>query len=169
MGSTLLLIALSSVWLSGAMPQEAVDSVARAVVPILKDARASAQKVTIEPGTLPPSPITGRNSTLIAIKIGKRSMHLDQKVVDVIDRLLAWDVRQPVPAADRQVVTDWVEEMRVGVMGRLAQRQKSVGCDNACLVEHLTKPGPIFGTSREDQVEARNDLLLTALADVVQY
>jgi hypothetical protein len=160
------MIALATLALAA---QPAAEKVAGALVPLLKDARANRpSELTVEPGTAPPSPFTGRNSTLIAITIGERTIHLAPEVNETINRLIAWNVREPLPAGDREVVIDWIEELRIDVMGRLAAREKGVGCDDDCLVQHLTRPGPLFGNSREEQVETRNALLLEALIEAVK-
>jgi hypothetical protein len=165
--SVLAAVALLCLGLAAAA-QESAEVVARAIVPLLKDARASMQpRLTVEPGTLPPSPITGRNSTLAAVTIGKRQVPLRPEVDALIDRLLAWDVKEPLPAADRDVVIDWVEELRAALLGRLAARATGVGCDDACLIGHLTKPDAVFGDTRAEQVQGRNELLLDALDEVV--
>ena len=150
--------------------QAQAEMVPRALVPFLKDLRQTAQQpqLVVEPGTLPPSPITGRNSTLVAIRIGTRSVELDPKVVEVIDRLAAWDVREPLGAADQQIVGEWVDELRVALLARLAARGTGVGCDDECVVRHLTKPSTLLGETREEQVEMRNELLLNALIEAVK-
>lgn len=145
------------------------EPVVRALAPILKDARAHIpSRVAVEPATLPPSPITGRNSTLVAFSIGRKAMSLEQGVIDLIDRLLAWDSKQPLPAADRAVVVEWIEALRADVSGRMNAGGGGKSCDNDCLVGHLTAPGSIFGDSRDEQVETRNEVLLTTLSAAVR-
>lgn len=161
-------IVATALILGVASAQAQPEVVARALVPILKDLRqATRQQVVVEPGTLPPSPFSGRNSTLVAVTIGKRSVELAPAVIEALDRLAAWDVREPLSAGDQQIVRDWVEELRVAIMGRMAARGTSVGCDDECLVQHLTKPSTLLGATREEQVETRNDIMLDALVDAV--
>jgi hypothetical protein len=145
------------------------EPVVRALAPVLKDARAHIpSRVTVEPATLPPSPITGRNSTLVAFRIGKKAMSLEQDVIDLIDRLLAWDSKQPLPQADRAVVMEWIESLRADISSRLSARGGGKSCDNDCLIANLTDPGSIFGASRNEQVETRNEVLLTTLSEAVR-
>jgi hypothetical protein len=142
---------------------------ARELIPLLKDVRQSiGSRPTIEPGTLPPSPITGRNSTLIAFRVFGRSIEVAPSVVEAMDRLLRWNQQLPLKPADRALVEEWVQNLRVKVLGRLAARGKGIGCDDACLIGHLTRPAALFGSTRHEREEARDDLLLTALADAVK-
>lgn len=153
---------------SAVLPQQDTYGMARALVPLLKDVRQSiGSRLIVEPGTLPPSPITGRNSTLVAFKMFRRSVEVTPSVVEAMDRLLGWDQQRPLEPANHVLMEEWVENLRVKVLGRLAAGGKGVGCDDACLVGHLTKPGALFGNTRRERQEARDDLLLTALSDAV--
>jgi hypothetical protein len=149
--------------------QEAPVALAQVLVPLLKDARHNAgSHLVVEPGTAEPSPITGRNSTIAAVTIAKRPQTLEPEVNAAIDRLLAWNVREPLGPADRELVLDWVEELRVDVLGLMAGTGTGVGCDDTCLRQHLTDPGGLFGTTEEERVRRRNDLLLEAFREVVK-
>ena len=163
-------LAVSVVCTSSALnARQAPEVVARALVPLLKDARANRQpELTVSPGSAPPSPFSGRNSTLVAVTIGRRVVQLPPEADALINRLLAWDVREPLPASDRDLVVDWIEELRIDVMARLAEKEKGVGCDDQCLLGHLTQPGPLFGESRAEQVETRNVMLLEAIVEAVK-
>ena len=142
--------------------------VARALVPLLKDVRAGVQpQISVEPGTLPPSPFTGRNSTLFAVRIGVRSRQIDGEVVQAMDRLLRWDTRQPLSARDRDLVDRWVDELEVKVLGRLAAAGLPVACNEVCVVQRLTNPDSVFGENAREQKEARDDILLEALIAAV--
>jgi hypothetical protein len=116
---------------------------------------------------LPPSPITGRQSTLFAVRIGIRSRQLDEKVVQAMDRLLRWDTRQPLGAEDHALVERWLEALQVKVLARLAAARLPVACDVECVVQRLTNPDSVFGASGKDRQEARDDLLLQALVEAV--
>jgi hypothetical protein len=148
--------------------QQPLEVVARELVPLLVDVRRNIEsKATVQPGTLPPSPFTGRNSTLFAIRIGFRTLEVEPKVVEAIDRLLRWDRQQPLAGEDRALVERWIESIRGKLLGRLAARGTGVGCDDDCLIRHLTEPGELFGRTRLEQRDGRNELLLDALVDAV--
>lgn len=166
-----LLLAIALCAGAGVTPggQEPPEPVVRALAPVLKDARAHIpSRVTVEPATLPPSPITGRNSTLVAFSIGRKAMSLEQGVIDLIDRLLEWDSKQPLLPADRAVVVEWIEALRADVSGRMSAGGGGKSCDNDCLIAHLTEPDSIFGNSRDEQVATRNEVLLTTLSKAVR-
>ena len=145
------------------------DAFARSVVPLLKDVRRGIEsKVSIEPATLPPSPITGRSSTLFAFRVGVKSIDVPPGVVEAMDRLLRWDARQPLSEADRELVERWRQALRIKILGRLAATgAKGVGCDDQCVTAQLTSPGALFGRSRREQIDGRNELLLNALSEAV--
>jgi hypothetical protein len=152
---------------AGSIVQD-VTHAARTLVPLLKDVRARVEsRFSVEPGTLPPSPITGRQSTLFAVRIGIRSRQLDEKVVQAMDRLLRWDTRQPLGAEDHALVERWLEALQVKVLARLAAARLPVACDVECVVQRLTNPDSVFGASGKDRQEARDDLLLQALVEAV--
>ena len=145
-----------------------VAGAARALVPLLKDVRASIEpRISVEPGTLPPSPITGRSSTLFAVRIGVRSRQVDGRVVEAMDRLLRWDPRQPLGGDDRDLVERWLDELSVKVLARLAAARMPVACDEVCVVQRLTNPDSVFGANAREQREARDDLLVEALIEAV--
>jgi hypothetical protein len=158
--------------LAGASPAASIvqdgNVAARALVPLLKDVRAGVQpQISVEPGALPASPFTGRNSTLFAVRIGVRSREVDEKVVQAMDRLLRWDARQPLSASDGDLVDRWVDELQVKVLGRLAAAGLPVECHEVCAVQRLTNPDSVFGVNAKEQKEARDDILLEALIEAV--
>jgi hypothetical protein len=143
-----------------------VTQAARALVPLLKDVRATVEpRVSVESGTLPPSPFTGRSSTLFAVTIGVRSRQIDEHVVEAMDRLLAWDPGQPLTAGDRALVERWLDQLEGKVLARLFTAGLPVACDEVCVVQRLTNPDSVFGTSARDRQETRDDLLLEALIE----
>jgi hypothetical protein len=64
-------------------------------------------------------------------------------------------------------VEDWLEELRVKVLARLAASGKAVACDDACVLQHLIGSGDLFGRTTSEQQETRNELLLSALAAAI--
>jgi hypothetical protein len=165
---TLLVLALTLASQSPAAAQPSPEEAARSLVPVLRDVRRSLEpRLTVERGALPPSPFTGRDSTLIAVRVGRRSVQVEPAVIEAMDRLLAWDRRQPLSARDRVLVEGWLDELRVKMLGRLAASGKAVDCDDVCMLRHLTEGGDLFGRTKAEQQETRNELLLTALAAAV--
>lgn len=141
---------------------------ARALVPLLKDVRARIEpRVVVEPGTLPPSPITGRSSTLFAVRIGVRSRQVDQAVVQAMDRLLGRPPDQPLAAEDQALVARWLDALSVKVLGRLAAARLPTDCDQVCVVQRLTNPDSVFGATAREQRDARDDMLLEAFIEAV--
>jgi hypothetical protein len=141
---------------------------ARALVPLLTDVRARIEpRISVEPAPLPPSPFTGRSSTLFAVRIGVRSRDVDEKVVEAMDRLLLWDTRQPLSAEDHALVERWLDALQVKMLARLASAGLPVACDQVCVVQRLTNPDRVFGATTKEQREARDDFLLEALSEAV--
>jgi hypothetical protein len=141
---------------------------ARALVPLLTDVRARIEpRISVEPAPLPPSPFTGRSSTLFAVRIGVRSRDVDEKVVEAMDRLLRWDTRQPLGAEDHALVERWLDALQVKMLARLASAGLPVACDRACVVQRLSNPDGVFGATAKEQREARDDFLLEALSEAV--
>jgi hypothetical protein len=140
---------------------------ARQLVPILRDVRRRLDpQLGVRPGTLPPSPFTGRNSTLFAVTIGVRSMEVDEAVLKALDRLLAWDPDEPLAPRDRELVAAWLDELQVRVLSRMAAGGQGMRCEDPCVVQHLTRPGTMFGATPREQVETRDAIMLDALAAV---
>jgi hypothetical protein len=153
---------------AGSIVQD-VAVAARALVPLLKDVRARIEpRIVVEPGTVPPSPLTGRSSTLFAVRIGVRSRQVDQAVVQAMDRLLAWKPDQPLAAEDLALVARWLDELSVKVLGRLAAARLATDCDQVCVVQRLTNPDSVFGATAREQQDARDDILLEALIEAVK-
>lgn len=142
---------------------------ARQLVPLLRDVRRRLDpQIGVRPGTLPPSPFTGRNSTLFAVTIGVTSMDVDQAVLKAIDRLLAWDPDEPLAPRDRELLAAWLDELQVRVLSRMAARGQGVRCEDPCVVQHLTSPDATFGATPREQVETRDAIMLEALAAAVE-
>jgi hypothetical protein len=142
---------------------------AQTLVPLLDAIRADlGPKVTIGPGTLPPSPITGRSAALVAIRVGFRDLEVEPEVLEAIDRLLQVQRRKETLAeADRSLIERWVDELRVKVLARLAGRGQAVECDDLCLAGHLTQADAVFeGDARARKAE-RDYVLLEALRSAV--
>ena len=145
-----------------------VEAAARLLVPLLGDVRnAIRPQVTVEPTQLPPSPFTGRSSTLFAVQIGFREQQVDESVVKVMDRLLAWDRKTPLSDEDRELVDNWLEELQPKVAGRLLAAGLPAACERACLIQRLRNPDSIFGKTAKEQQETRDDILLQAFIAAV--
>lgn len=154
----------------GLLAQAAPDTeaAAKALVPLLKSVRQRLQPhIGIEPGSLPPSPFTGRQSTMIAVRIGEKEVNVDPRVREALDRLLAWDLKPSSDASTATLFGHWLDRLqsRAGAMG--PPGSPPAACDTACTVERFTKPGEAFGQSRKAREETRDQLLLEALAEAV--
>lgn len=168
-------IVVATLALSSAIPSapqvapQPAEALARAIVPLLREVRSGVGRdVVIEPTTAPPSPITGRPSTLIAVRIGVKTVDVDARVVAAIDRLLAWNQREPLNDEDRALIVRWRDELRVELLGRLAGQSKGVGCDDDCVVKHVVEASSLFGDSRREQIQGRNEVLLKTLSDALE-
>ena len=82
--------------------------------------------------------------------------------------LAAWKPDRPLDPKDRTLLDTYVERLRRKVVSRLAAAGRSVACDDNCVIGHLTKPGLLFGSSAREQREARDELMLNTLTEVVE-
>jgi hypothetical protein len=140
---------------------------ARALVPLLKDVKRRAQPgVKVEPGAAPNSPFTGRPSTLFAFTVSKRSVPVDSRVLEAMDQLLAWNVNDPARQDVAQLFDQWLAEL--SARSSAALRLTGGGtCDAACVVQRMTRLDESWSSSPRDRADARDELLLDALATVV--
>lgn len=146
-----------------------VEAAARALVPLLNGVRERLQpRVGVQPGTLPPSPFTGQQSTAVAMRIGKGDVRVDENVRQAVDRLLAWDRKVEPETDDATLFVHWLDHVRVRATTMRPPGTTSLDCDTACAVERFTKPGEAFGRSKGDREEMRDQLLLEALASAVR-
>lgn len=139
---------------------------ARALVPLLEGVKRRAEPgVTIQPGTLPNSPFTGKQSTLFAFTVSRRSVPVDSRVVDAIDRLIAWDAEGP-SADDAALFDRWLAELTSRSAGAVLPAGQGV-CDTACVVKRMTTLDESWGQSPRNRAELRDETLLDALTAVV--
>lgn len=135
---------------------------ARALVPLLKDVKAHAQAgPTMKPGTVPNSPFTGTQTTLFAFTISKRSVPVDPRVVEAMDRLLTWNIAAS-DDGNAQVFDRWLVELEARSSGAL--RLKGGGlCDVKCVVARMTALDDTWGSSPRNRADVRDELLLEAM------
>lgn len=151
--------------------QPGLDAWIATLGPLVTDARKifDARRVTVEPGTLPPSPITGRSAALFAVRIGVDSFDMDEDALATLDRLVdAHAAGRALSSADRAVVGRWVDELRRRVLADLAARRQAVACDDGCVRQHLQTPAMLFGGPADQRAGKRDRLLLETLSHVVQ-
>lgn len=148
---------------SGAQPD--LLATATTLLPLVEELRDKvAPHFTVQPGTLPPSPFTGRSSAIVAVRIGRESLDVGPETLAAMERLLAWDRRQPLAVDDRALVERWIEELRLALIARMPAAARGGGCDNACVVAELTGAGVLFQGTAAERADARNSVLLKALA-----
>jgi hypothetical protein len=149
----------------GATPEQRREA-ARALVPLLSDVKGHAQPgFEVKPGGAPPSPLTGRPSTLFAFTITRRSTAVDSRVVEAMDQLLSWEIGNP-GQGDRAILFDrWLVELQA--RSTAALRLSGGGlCDVNCVVERMTTLNDAWG-SPQGRRDARDELLLDALTAAV--
>jgi len=140
---------------------------ARALVPLLKGVKAHAQPgATVKPGSAPNSPFTGRPSTLFAFTLSKRSVPVDPRVVEAIDRLLTWNITaSDTGGADEntRLFDRWLVELEARSSGALRLRGEAGLCDVNCVVGRMTTLDEGWGSSPKNRGDVRDELLLEAL------
>lgn len=140
---------------------------ARTLVPLLKDVKAHAQPgATVKPGTAPSSPFTGRPSTLFAFTLSKRSVPVDARVVEAIDRLLTWNIaNSDTSGADEntRLFDRWLVQLEARSSGAVRLRGDAGLCDVGCVVTRMTTLDEGWGSSPKNRGDVRDELLLEAL------
>lgn len=140
---------------------------ARALVPLLKDVKAHAQPgATVKPGTAPNSPFTGQPSTLFAFTLSKRSVPVDPRVVEAIDRLLAWNIAATDTNGgddNTRLFDRWLVELEARSTGTLRLQGQAGLCDVNCVVSRMTTLNEAWGSSPKNRGDVRDELLLDAL------
>lgn len=143
---------------------------ARALVPLLKDVKAHAQPgATVKPGSAPNSPFTGQPSTLFAFTLSKRSVPVDPRVMEALDRLLQWHIAPGEPgAADTLALFDrWLVELEARSSNALRLAGAPGLCDVNCVVARMTTLDEAWGSSPKTRGDVRDEMMLDALKAAV--
>lgn len=144
---------------------------ARALVPLLNDLKAHAQPgTTLKPGSAPNSPFTGRPSTLFAFTLSKRSVPVDPRVVEAMDRLLQWQTATADDATSGDTLTlfdRWLVELEARSSRTMRLAGDSGLCDVTCVVARLTTLNEAWGSSPKTRGDVRDEMMLDALRAVV--
>lgn len=144
------------------------ETAARALVPLLKSVRQRLQpRLGVQPGSLPPSPFTGTQTTVVAVRIGEKEVKVDPRVRSALDRLLAWNMQMSPQSADATLFDHWLDHVRIKAAAVPAPGSTALECDTQCAIDRFTELGEAFGRSQKDREEMRDQLLLEALIDAV--
>lgn len=137
------------------------EDAARALVPLLAGVREriDTARWSVRPGTLPPSPFTGRQSQIIGLTVGKSPVQVDPKVRKAMEQLQAWTIDAP-PGREAVLFGHWLTALRLRGSNL---RTPPSACDTACVVDLFTEPGEAFGSSPDERVATRDQLLLETL------
>lgn len=140
---------------------------ARALVPLLKAVKAHSQPgVTVKPGTAPDSPFTGTQTTLFSFSLGKRTVPVDPRVVQAMNRLLDWNIGANGHDEEAQIFDQWLVQLQ----SRSAAATRLAGgglCDLNCVVARMTTLSETWGPSPRGRADERDELLLDALTAAV--
>lgn len=166
---TLALSALVALAASHPAAQDApmsTEAAARALVPLLPAVRQRAEtsRWNVGPGTLPPSPFTGRQSQIVALTLSRPPGTLDPKVAKAMDRLQAWTI-DGTPGPEAVLFDHWLTALKLRGAGL---KTPPAPCDTACVVELFTTPDERFGRSTGEREATRDQLLLEALIVAVE-
>lgn len=164
-----LLLAVVNLRATGSVEKQDDDTAAaaKALQPLLQQVRTRMQSpgVAVTPGALPPSPFTGRSSAAVAVTVGRQPAKVDPKVLEAMDRLLAWDRTLVAGEETTTLFLRWLDQLKLKVttVGPPDPR----ACDTACVVARLAKPDERFGKSRAERERTRDELLVFALSDAL--
>ena len=144
------------------------EAAAKSLVPLLKTVRRKASgQVTAQQGSVPNSPFTGTQTTVVAVTVGKRTAPVDQQVVKAMDRLIAWKIADPNAVADAALFDEWLQQLSVKASALGAQLGTQVTCDTTCVIERMTKLGDVWGGTPNTRPDSRDQVLLDAMTAVV--
>ncbi len=151
-------------------PPPDTESAARALVPLLKSVkRRLDSQWQLQQGSLPNSPFTGRQSTIVALSLGKGPVKVDPEVTRGLNQLLAWKIGETAPDAPEAVLfAHWLAQLgvRSAMVGDPAAAAEA--CDSACVVERFTTPDARSARTEREREELRDQILLEALAAAVE-
>ncbi len=142
------------------------EAAAKALVPLLGGVRerVDASRWSLGPGSLPPSPFTGRQSQIVALTLGRSPVAVDPKVRKAMDQLQAWNIGGP-PGPEAVLFGHWLNALQLRGAGL---KTPPAPCDTTCVVELFTSPGEKFGSGQRQREEMRDRLLLEALVVAVE-
>jgi hypothetical protein len=144
------------------------NEAARALIPLLGDVKRRAEPgVKVAPADrVPDSPFAGTQTTLFAFSITRKSTPVDVRVVEAMERLLAWEIGAPGRADTGRLFDEWLGELMQRTAGAVAL-QGGPACDVTCVARRMTTLDETWGASPRGRSETRDGLLLDALAEVV--
>jgi len=143
------------------------DEAARSLLPLLSDVRRRAEApVNVGPGTVPDSPFAGTQTTLFAFSVSKRTVPVDQRVVRAMEQLMAWNPGGPGNDATGHLFDEFLAALQTKNAGVALLRGEGP-CDMNCVVRRMTTLDETWGTVSRGRAEARDEMLLNALTDVV--
>ncbi len=145
------------------------EAAAKSLVPLLKTVRRKASgQVTAQQGSVPNSPFTGTQTTVFAVTIGKKTVPVDMEVVKAMDQLIGWKIADPNAVAEQQLFDDFMEQLSTKAAALGAQLGTEVGCNTTCVIERMTKLGDVWGGAPRMRPDARDQMMLDAIAAVVK-
>ena len=141
------------------------EEAARALVPLLAGVREriDTSRWRVRPGSLPPSPFTGRQSQIIGLTVGKSPVQVDPEVRQAMEQLQAWKVDGP-PGREAVLFGHWLTALQLRGSNL---RTPPSACDTACVVDLFTEPGEAFGSTPDERAATRDQLLLETLVVAV--
>ncbi len=141
---------------------------AQRLVPLLKDVKNRATgRYNVQTGSAPNSPITGQQSTLFSVTVGKRDSTVAPEVVAAMDELMKWRAGDRSAAKEAALFDAWLEELsRKATALQLATTGGA--CDTGCVVKTMTELNTTWGESPRTRAELRDQALLEALTEVVK-
>lgn len=142
---------------------------AQVLLPLLKDLHRRLQPhFRAWPGTLPPSPFTGQRTAIVAITIGRKQVEVDEDVKHALERLLKWDPTSATSSPEAMLFDEFLQQLKVKTGAFVAVQTDQVTCDTNCVMQRFTRLDHAFGRSRKQREDARDYLMLEALAAAVK-
>jgi hypothetical protein len=141
---------------------------ARSIIPLLDDVKRRVESRTQAEvgGGAPPSPFTGRTSTVFSVTLSKRPPVAPQ-VVQAMDRLLKWEPGNRSAEYEATLFDRWFEQLSAKASA-LGTQRGIVACDAGCVARTMTALDETWGTAESERAEARDEALLEALTEAVK-
>jgi len=160
-------VAVALLSLLGQAPTAHLEA-ARDLAPLLRGIeRRLPAEVTVRPDTLPPSPFTGSRATLFAFRVAKDRPVLDQATERAIRDLLAWEANPDAHPATTPLAAAWVTHLQAQMEAASEGIGETAACALDCTVSRMQQPGDLFGANPRERQEARDLMLMDALATAV--
>jgi hypothetical protein len=141
---------------------------ARSLIPLLEPVKEKAtERYEVEKGRVPDSPFAGTQTTAVAISIGRKNQPADPRVVQAMERLLAWEPGDRSATEQAALFDAWMAELSKRASS-IATKRGIVACDSDCVVKTVTALDEGWGPDERQRSENRDQMLYETFVEAVK-